>query len=272
MMAEIPPKTRGHSAQCAKNMASLTTTAEPVSAAPRGIAPVWHTIVLLLLLVGVSAMSAASSHSGRTTNHIVSYVGTIVLELLLLGWAWFGMRLRRVTMREIIGGKWSSPEQVMLDIGLAIGFIVVSWVVVAGIILGLGGNPQQQMAETKRIAAFIAPRTWLELGFAFALSAVAGFVEEVLYRGYLQRQFAAWGRSIAVGIVLSGLAFGVSHGYEGIPRMVAIAVFGMMFGVMAHFRKSLRPGMIAHALFDAAQLTLLYLLSRGVLQVPQLPK
>ena len=271
-MAEIPSKTRVTALGAHKNMASLTTTAEPVSAEPRGIAPVWHTIVLLLLLGGTSAISAASSHSGAANNHIVSYVATMVWEFLLLAWAWWGMRLRRVTMREIIGGKWSSPEQVMLDIGLAIGFIIVSYFVIAGIIFGLGGNAQHQMAETKRIAAFIAPRTRLELGLAFLLSAVAGFVEEVLYRGYLQRQFAAWGRGIAAGIVLSGLAFGVSHGYEGIPRMVAIAVFGMMFGVMAYFRRSLRPGMIAHALFDAAQLLVLYFLSRGVLQVPQMPK
>ena len=83
------------------------------------------------------------------------------------------------------------------------------------------------------------------------MSATAGFCEEVIFRGYLQRQFGAMTGSVAAGIVLSAIAFGASHGYEGGARMVLLAIFGLMFGVLAVWRKSLRPGMIAHAWHDA---------------------
>jgi len=33
--------------------------------------------------------------------------------------------------------------------------------------------------------------------------------------------------------------------------MVLIAVYGMLFGLLAHFRKNLRPGMMAHTFQDA---------------------
>jgi uncharacterized protein len=32
--------------------------------------------------------------------------------------------------------------------------------------------------------------------------------------------------------------------------MLLIGVYGIMFGVLAHFRRSLRPGMMAHAFHD----------------------
>jgi membrane protease YdiL (CAAX protease family) len=72
----------------------------------------------------------------------------------------------------------------------------------------------------------------------------------VIYRGYLQRQFHAWTGVVAVGVIVQGLLFGASHGYQGIKFMITIAVFGIMFGILAAWRKSLRPGMMAHAWQD----------------------
>jgi membrane protease YdiL (CAAX protease family) len=54
-----------------------------------------------------------------------------------------------------------------------------------------------------------------------------------------------------VGLVSSAIIFGAGHGYEGTWRMVLIAIFGAMFGILAHVTKSLRPGMMAHAWHDA---------------------
>jgi hypothetical protein len=82
------------------------------------------------------------------------------------------------------------------------------------------------------------------------LSVTAGICEEVVFRGYLQRQLAALAKNVWAGIVLSGLIFGSAHGYEGAGRMVLVGIYGMLFGLLAHFRRSLRPGMIAHAFHD----------------------
>ena len=44
--------------------------------------------------------------------------------------------------------------------------------------------------------------------------------------------------------------FGLSHGYQGAKPMLVIAVYGLLFGLLAQLRGSLRPGMIAHAWQD----------------------
>jgi hypothetical protein len=72
----------------------------------------------------------------------------------------------------------------------------------------------------------------------------------MIFRGYLQRQFSIFFRSAAAGVVLQGIMFGAAHGYQGPKLMLVIVVFGVMFGMLAHSRRSLRPGMFAHFLQD----------------------
>jgi hypothetical protein len=95
------------------------------------------------------------------------------------------------------------------------------------------------------------------------LSCTAGFVEEILFRGYLQRQITALSGNAYVGVVGSAIFFGAGHGYEGARRMVLIAVLGLMFGLLTLLRKSLRPGMMAHAFFDSLQGALLWSVRKG---------
>jgi len=82
------------------------------------------------------------------------------------------------------------------------------------------------------------------------LSATAGFCEEVLFRGYLQKQFTRLLRNRWIALVAVSILFGLGHGYEGAQRMVLIAMLGLSFGVLSMWRKSLRPAMMAHTLQD----------------------
>ena len=50
--------------------------------------------------------------------------------------------------------------------------------------------------------------------------------------------------------VLSGAIFGVCHIYQGVKAVVVITVYGVLFGILAQWRKSMRPGMMTHALHD----------------------
>ncbi|HEU4333174.1 MAG TPA: CPBP family intramembrane glutamic endopeptidase, partial [Candidatus Eisenbacteria bacterium] len=78
----------------------------------------------------------------------------------------------------------------------------------------------------------------------------AGFVEEVVFRGYLQRQFTAWSRNHIAGIVLSAAAFAAGHLYQGMAAASIIAVIGIAFGVLAYLTRSLVPGVYAHVWAD----------------------
>jgi membrane protease YdiL (CAAX protease family) len=83
-----------------------------------------------------------------------------------------------------------------------------------------------------------------------ALSLTAGICEETLFRGYLQRQLMALTKNATLGVLLSAVMFGTAHAYQGFAKAVNIGVLGAMYGIFAHWRRSVRPGMIAHTLQD----------------------
>ena len=96
----------------------------------------------------------------------------------------------------------------------------------------------------------LIPQSPIEVVFFLATSLTAGFCEELIYRGYLQRQFTALTHAATGGILLQAIVFALSHGYQGWKYVLLITVLAAMLGLLAHWRKSLRPGMIAHALQD----------------------
>jgi len=106
-------------------------------------------------------------------------------------------------------------------------------------------------AGDDRAVQFLLPQGAREMAMWVALSVTAGICEEALYRGYLQRQFMALTKNVPAGILLSAIAFGLAHSYQGWTRATTIGVEGAMLGAMAYWRKSVRPGMIAHAWKDA---------------------
>jgi hypothetical protein len=96
----------------------------------------------------------------------------------------------------------------------------------------------------------LLPHGQKEIALYILLTVTAGICEEIIFRGYLQRQFSAWSKNVAAGIALQGIVFGASHGYQGPKFMLIIFAFGVMFGMLAQWRHSLRPGMISHFLQD----------------------
>jgi membrane protease YdiL (CAAX protease family) len=237
------------------------TVSEPVVAPPALdkpalIAPVWHTLLITALILANSFV--ASSKVGAVQSQgsrLLLYGGTFITQLVLFLLVWFGIWLRKVRMRDLIGGKWKTVEAFLLDVGIALGFWFVAILLLGALRVALGlidlHNPQKSVDDIVRLLGPMAPHTYLEAGFFVLLSVCAGLFEEIIFRGYLQRQFGALGRHAVVGIVVSAAIFGLGHGYQGARNMVVIAVFGVLFGILAHIRKSLRPGMMTHAFQDS---------------------
>lgn len=217
------------------------------------IAPLWHTLALILVLLvfslgGAKQQPGAAKHAGL----VYFYVITMIFEWLVVGYIAWGLRLRRKTrLSELIGGRWSTPEAALLDIAVAVGFWIVSAMVLVGLAYLMGMANPAKTHEMKKQIDFLIPHSTLETIVWFLVAGTAGFCEEVIYRGYLQRQIGGLAGSMWIGIVAQGVFFGASHGYEGPQRMVLIAVYGCMFGMLAYWRKSLRPGMMAHFMQDS---------------------
>lgn len=217
----------------------------------RPLAPWWHTAILVAVLISASLNGFRGKHALATGgSKLPEYLATMLWEWILLGFVWLGVR-KRIGWRDLVGGRWEKLEDLFLDVVYA----AVFWGC-AMFVLGVAGwlmhlEPAGKLAGMRRQLGFLVPRTNLDLAAWFCVSATAGFCEEIIFRGYLQRQFAVLGDSMPAGVLLSAVVFGASHGYEGMARMILIAIYGLMFGLLAWWRKSLRSGMIAHAWHDS---------------------
>jgi uncharacterized protein len=232
-----------------------TTTPVPESA-PRErelIAPLWHTIALVVFLLVFSLGGAKGQHTAaKHAGLVYFYLVTMAFEWIVVGYiAWGLQRRRKVRLRDLIGGRWSTPEAALLDVATAVGFWIVSATVLVGLAMLMGLANPAKTSEMKKQIDFLIPHSMLETIVWFIVAGTAGFCEEVIYRGYLQRQIGALAGSIWLGILVQGIIFGASHGYEGPHRMLLIAVYGCMFGILAYWKKSLRPGMMAHFMQDS---------------------
>ena len=112
--------------------------------------------------------------------------------------------------------------------------------------LALGPN-----SEMNKVVQVIMPRSPVEMLVWVLLSISAGFCEEFVFRGYLQKQFLSLTGSDAAAIAMQALIFGTAHLYQGMKGLVIVTIYGALFGILAVVRKSLRPGMIQHALQDS---------------------
>ena len=242
----------------------------PAKVKPAPVAPLWHTVLITALILANSFLGSSKLEhvgSGAGGKRIFLYAGTFILELVLFLLIWFGIRLRGIRMRDLIGGRWNRVEDLLIDVGIAAVFWFLSLLLLFGLRVALGlidlHNLQKSQEQTIRALGSLAPHSYLEAAFFVVLSVAAGLFEEIIFRGYFQRQFHELARSAIVGIVGSGIIFGLAHGYQGWRNMIVIAVFGIFFSILAYLRKSLRPGMMAHAFQDSlAGIALFFLVRR----------
>ena len=218
---------------------------ESRSGALRSVAPPWHTAVVLMaifLLAYRGYLQAEVLRAIANPDRIQIYLRTILFEWLMLGLVLAGLWLRGSSPLTVLGERWHSVREFFRDIGIGLLFLTATIAFTS--IFGAHDH------AVDRATQFLLPQTTVEIALWIAVSITAGICEEAVYRGYLQTQFASLAKSVPAGILLSGLVFGASHSYQGLTRASLIGVTGMMAGILAYWRRSLRPGMIAHALQD----------------------
>ena len=132
--------------------------------------------------------------------------------------------------------------------------MIVGWalvVVVAGLGLMLGFRVLGDALGAKESETLLQllPRTTGErLGFA-ALSVIAGLGEEIVFRGYALSALAGVTGVAAAGVVTS-LAFGVLHAYQGALGVVRTAALGGLLAWSFVAAGSIWPVVTAHAVLD----------------------
>jgi len=246
----------------APNLESAPSQPAPAPA-QRVLAHPVHTLLLVALLLGNSWLTARVMGGGHHLgNRVDEYIGTIILQLILIGYIWLGLRFRRIPFRELIGQRWKSFEDFALDIAIAAAFWFASALMLGLLKFAFHMADKQSVQQQIKSLQLIAPQTVKELVVFLVVVLIAGVCEEIIFRGYLQKQFAALFRNLPLGIIISALLFGAAHGYQGPKMMVLLGIYGAMFGILAALRKSLIPGMIAHGWQDALSGVGLWFLAR----------
>jgi uncharacterized protein len=157
-------------------------------------------------------------------------------------WCWAEVHWKGGTLRELTGGRWTSLRDVAVDVAIALPFWLV-WTGTAWVMHRLLQGVEAATTPYEPVG-FVEVFAWI------LVSVVAGIGEEIIFRGYLQKQFQAATGNVVAAVVLQGLLFGLIHAYQGWKQVLVIAPLGILYGALAAWRKNLRANMISHAWSD----------------------
>jgi membrane protease YdiL (CAAX protease family) len=203
-----------------------------------------------LMVIWVDPFAVARLEPGNP-EHTREFVKFAVF-LLMFEWglffiAWIGVRrCGKISVSELMGGKWKSTLEILRD--LALGLLTFAGLLAVGMLLQRVLAPYQHDVGAMRA---MMPQNRVEALCLLALTVSAGFVEEFVFRGYLQQEFTAITGNAMAATILQVLLFMQGHVYQGLVRLIPVGALGLLLTGVALWRKSLKPGMIGHALGDS---------------------
>jgi membrane protease YdiL (CAAX protease family) len=108
---------------------------------------------------------------------------------------------------------------------------------------------------------------WMLLVQAWTLAA---FGEEMAFRGYVMRRVidlvGTTRPALVSAVAITGVLFGLAHGYQGAAGMIAAGIIGGLLAVVyLHERQNLWAVIVCHGLVDSVSLSLIYFGHESVL-------
>src|SRR4029077_7351259 len=119
-------------------------------------------------------------------NRIALYLTTIVWEWILTAYVLVGVRRYGTSLDEVTGGKWKSVLEFVRDVGIAVAFWFAALLVLGATAIAL------HFKGSKESVGFLAPEGLVQISLWILVCVTAGFCEETIFRGYLQKQFISW--------------------------------------------------------------------------------
>src|ERR1051325_10733553 len=153
-----------------------------------------------------------------------------------------GVKARGHGLADVVGRRWPTLIDAGIDILVAAGTVAFLRLSKPILFYFLG----RWASNT----GFLLPTTFFESIAWIVVSLAAGFCEEAVYRGYLQRQLWSVTKSLPLALVLQALIFACGHIYQGWRPALVTAIYGLVFGLVAAWRRSIIPGAIAHTAVD----------------------
>ena len=212
---------------------------------PQLLASRRHALRFIFIVGGIALAGLINSqHLAAPSggSRALLYVPIIALQLLFTWFVRLGIRARGGRLDELLGIRWRKPWDALRDLTLALLFVTALRITSPFL--------QHLLGQSSANTAFLLPQGSMESVLWIAVSIAAGFCEELVYRGYLQRQLWAISGSLILAIGLQAIIFAAGHAYQGWRPALITGVYGLAFGFLAAWRKSIIPGAIAHTAVD----------------------
>lgn len=216
-------------------------------AVPDFVASKLHTAIILIVLGVLAAGGVLRALRGShdlvgPAGRLPLYGWILAIQLLLFWFVRIGIGRSGCSVRVLVdqspwtAGRWARY----------VGIAIAGWLLwmIFGAVLGsfLRPNPD----ELRAVLQFL-PHGVLEKLCWVAFAVGGNFCEEVLYRGYLMRQFSALTGSPAMALLLQAAVFAVGHVSLGPAIMISVSLLAVWLGALTLWQKSLVPTMIVHA-------------------------
>lgn len=200
---------------------------------------------LSILLVGLPGMAITQmrmpnvSVISRKEAYLTSGMAIILMGSLALG---LGLGTGGPTgMSHYIQlGNW--PREILIAFVLTILGI--------GLLMAFSFLRRISGLKETEIVAQLMPVTSEEKLLFSGLSVCAGLGEEVAYRGYAISAVVMAGGSAPFAAIVTSVAFGLVHSYQGFIGIFRTGIFGLIMGSALLYTESLWSLVLAHILID----------------------
>ena len=213
-----------------------------VSFAPPSTLAIVAVLALVVLLVpAIAALIAARRHDidDTPTLKIRRYVRTMLVLWTLAFLAAYALSLRGLSIGDV--GVRPADAPLWYVAGPV---VVVALLLISG---GLRGRVSRRYADAVRI---VVPTGVVEWTLFVAVAATAAICEEFLYRGFALTEIGSFAHSLFAGMLLSSVAFGLGHAYQGRVGIVGTMLTGLIYSALYVASGSLVPCIVAHFLQD----------------------
>ena len=220
-----------------------------------------HVLILLLFVLQPvhgafeSRYYLARAKAGQPTERVRFYRQTALLEwvvLVFLAAAWLDFGRPLADLGFVVPGGPGFWGGFALCAAFT-GYLVHSWRSAKN----ASAADKTRCADSFGNLSVFLPHTRRELNNFYAVSITAGFVEEVVYRGfviwYLSQYMPVWAAA-----VVSSLGFGLGHSYQGLSGALRTGLIGLAFAGLYVLTGSIWLPIVVHILLDVLQGATIY--------------
>ncbi len=204
----------------------------------------------LLLLAGVPALAYSTARKAeiRAAPRLALYFSAVLSQWILAGvGAWVAVS---DAPPPLTGWFRAVPREPFI---LWTGFVTVVSIAVLWLLVYLerrGWWP----AESELVYLLLPQSRREKVWCVLVVAPTAGLCEEFLYRGFLLAQLTRGFHSLPLAWIVSSIAFGLTHAYQGSSGMLRAATLGAFLAYPVVHLGTIYPAMAAHFLIDAVAL------------------